>query len=363
MNYKAKSNSEIKVFEAKTKDQLLKEIQAIDPIRYEKSRNNLSGTVTQLSPYISCGILSLNEIRYSLLGKNKLVDCYKLVQELAWRDYFQSVYLNLGDGIFKSIKNNQEFGDFDTIPNAILEARTGISTIDKAISKLYETGYLHNHERMWLAMLICNIAGTKWEVGAKWMYYYLIDGDLASNSLSWQWVAGTFSSKKYFANQENINKYGLTEDRQYNTFLDKSYEELQQNCIDKIIPEILKDRSTVTLKDNTCYLESFFDKVVLETDFMFTINTITEEITTKNNPVLVYIQNEDWKIGTNRIDFITKQIKLIAPKTKLLILKNGDIKNKEILNQLPEQERMFSNLTEYYPSFFKFWTKAEKLIV
>jgi deoxyribodipyrimidine photo-lyase len=70
--------------------------------------------------------------------------------------------------------------------------------------------------------MTCNLAGFHWRDPARWMYYHLLDGDWASNVLSWQWVAGTFSSKKYIANQENINTY--TNSKQRGTYLDTTYE-------------------------------------------------------------------------------------------------------------------------------------------
>lgn len=77
---------------------------------------------------------------------------------------------------------------------------------------------------MYLASLTCNLAKSHWRVPAQWMYYHLLDGDLASNHCSWQWVAGAFSSKKYYCNQENINRYTYTDQR--GTFLDQPYETL-----------------------------------------------------------------------------------------------------------------------------------------
>ncbi len=94
------------------------------------------------------------------------------------------------------------------------------------VKELYETGYMHNHLRMYTAAICCNIGQYNWLNPAKWMYYHLLDGDWGSNALSWQWVAGTNSHKKYIANQENINKYCFTKDE--STFLDKSYEELSK---------------------------------------------------------------------------------------------------------------------------------------
>ena len=349
-------------FQAKDQEELLAYVETINPILYERSRNSLAGSVTHLSPYITCGAISLNQVKDTVRKKYKSAESLKLIQELAWRDFFQSVYASLGRDIFVSIKREQGFGVFDELPKVIIEANTGIKIIDNAIKKLYQTGYLHNHERMWIAMLVCNIAGIKWQAGAKWMYYHLIDGDLASNTLSWQWVAGTFSAKKYFANQENLNKYGLSQDRQKDTFLDKSYEELDADSEAKIFPGILQPRMDSGLIDNTDYLASFFEQVSSPVGTLFTITTITDSLKQKNDPVLVYCHDSDWLISRNRIDFVVNQINKIAPNTKLFLVPQNHPNLAQILKLLPTQERMFPSLTDYYPSFFKFWSKAERLI-
>jgi deoxyribodipyrimidine photo-lyase len=88
-----------------------------------------------------------------------------------------------------------------------------------------------------MASLACNIAQSHWKNPAKWMYYHLLDGDWASNACSWQWVAGSNSGKKYFANQENISRYTNTPFQ--NSFLNADYEELASMGI----PEVLKRTS------------------------------------------------------------------------------------------------------------------------
>jgi deoxyribodipyrimidine photo-lyase len=147
-----------------------------------------------------------------------------LIQQLCWRDYFQRI-AQVKD-INTEIKQVQEHVKHYAIPLSITEAKTGIQAIDQAIETLFESGYMHNHNRLYLAALTCNIGKSHWLHPAKWMYYHLLDGDWASNACSWQWVAGANSSKKYFANQENINKY--TASKQRNTYLDTSYEVLPE---------------------------------------------------------------------------------------------------------------------------------------
>ena len=203
---------------------ILGKLDQIDPIKYGSSRNYIHGAVTYLSPYISRGVISTKQVLESVLKKGyKVSQIESFVKELCWRDYFQRVaqVKNLDVAIKQEqtpIANNE-------ISSLIVNAATGIEGIDNAIKQLYQTGYMHNHCRMYTASLACNIAKSHWYHPAQWMYYHLLDGDWASNACSWQWVAGANSSKKYYTNQENINKYTRTNQR--NTYLDKSYEEIE----------------------------------------------------------------------------------------------------------------------------------------
>ena len=112
------------------------------------------------------------------------------------------------------------------MPADIQTGSTGIAVIDQSAQQLVQTGYLHNHARMWLASYIVHIRKVHWRVGAAWMYGHLLDGDLASNTLSWQWVAGTGSSKPYVFNAENVTKYAPAAWHSESTALDNSYEQL-----------------------------------------------------------------------------------------------------------------------------------------
>jgi deoxyribodipyrimidine photo-lyase len=203
--------------------EILKRIDDIDPVRYSASRNYTNGAVTRLSPWISRGVISTKTI-YQRLRANgfKTVDMESLVKELCWRDYFQRVWQN--KDIDQDLKQTQEPILHHQLPDALPKAETGIEALDQAIHELYKTGYMHNHCRMYISSVTCNIAQAHWKTPAQWMYYHLLDGDWASNACSWQWVAGSNSGKKYVANQENINRY--TGSSQTGTYLDCTYEEL-----------------------------------------------------------------------------------------------------------------------------------------
>lgn len=180
----------------------------INPETYESSRNFLAGTVTRLSPYIRHGVLSLAEVRahaqrYTLVNK--------LVQQLGWRDFFQRIYQRIGRGIWRDrepYKTGFTADDYAAeLAEDIQKGSTGLACIDAFSQELCQRGYLHNHARMWLAGYIVHWRRIKWQAGAHWFLQHLLDGDPASNNLSWQWVASTFSHKPYFYNRENIEKF------------------------------------------------------------------------------------------------------------------------------------------------------------
>ena len=203
---------------------ILEKVDIIDPLKYERTRNYLDGGVTCLSPYISRGVISTKQVLKSLLEKgNKLSQIESLVKELCWRDYFQRV-AQVKD-LQREIRQEQASILNHEISSQIVNAATGINVIDDAIKQLYQTGYMHNHCRLYTASIACNIAKSHWHHPAQWMYYHLLDGDWASNACSWQWVAGANSNKKYYANQENINKYSNS--YQSDTFLNRPYEVLE----------------------------------------------------------------------------------------------------------------------------------------
>ena len=226
-------------------DNLIEVISKLDVSAYARTRNFKNGAVSKLSPYISRGVISTKFVLEILLKKeNDIKKMEKFFQELVWRDYWQKIWQR-NQNLLTDLKYPQHPVKFRSIPKAIVEAETGISAMDECIQEFYETGYIHNHMRMYIAAVCCNIGQYHWLNPAQWMYYNLLDGDWGSNALSWQWVAGTTRQKKYIANQENINKYFSTHD--FNTFLNKSYEELYSF---NEIPEVLKPTSSLTLKTN-----------------------------------------------------------------------------------------------------------------
>ena len=231
-------------------DDVLERISLIDPRAYDKTRNNLDGAVSWLSPFVCHGVIDTTTLAESLLSQSSPKQCYRFLYELAWREYFHRTWQNQGDSIFSDLLNTQNVSN-ELVPNAIQTGATGIDVLDKLLRHLVAQGTMHNHARMWTAGITCNTAQTKWQEPARWMHYHLLDGDLASNTLSWQWVAGTFSHKNYIANQENLNKY--SGEVQTGTWLDCSYEALAELPV----PLIMNARSAWTPEN--CDLSSILN--------------------------------------------------------------------------------------------------------
>jgi deoxyribodipyrimidine photo-lyase len=200
----------------------------VQPDTYARTRNALNGAVSGLSPYITHGFLSLREVFAAVQARHPMDTKHKFVFELGWRAFYRHVWAHLGDGIQQSLHPGLlPDAIYQTeMPADVLEARTGVPAIDLAVQALYSTGYLHNHARMWLASYLVHLRKVHWHTAAQWMLGHLLDGDVASNHLSWQWVAGTGSSKPYLFNAENVAKYAPADWHSPGTVIDCSYEAL-----------------------------------------------------------------------------------------------------------------------------------------
>ncbi len=355
-------------------DLIVERINAINPIKYAKTRNFINGDVTYLSAYISRGVISVQQIKEAVLQKGyKPYEIEKFLQELAWREYYQRVWQVKKELIFADLKQPQPDFLHYQIPTAIVNASTGIQVIDDQINAFYSTGYLHNHIRMYLAAMVCNNAKSHWLTPARWMYYHLLDGDLASNSCSWQWVAGSFSSKKYYCNQENINKYTST--NQVQTFLDENYERIATMPV----PNVLEDTTTLDLKTNLPQTEVPILDISKPTLLYNSYNLDPVWRATENvNRVLLLEPSHfnKYPVSEKVIDFIIGLSKNIdgiivyVGEVDALIKQYEGLTNSNafISKEHPafeyypgikdSRDWMFPNTEGYYPSFFGFWKKG-----
>ncbi|MBC7722975.1 MAG: deoxyribodipyrimidine photolyase [Pedobacter sp.] len=355
---------------------ILEKIENINPNSYAKSRNFITGAVTYLSPYIARGVIGLPQIKNAILSKYKFYEAEKLLQELAWREYFQRQWQYYGDKIFTDVKQPQQGFRHQQIPTAILNATTTIDGIDTAIQTLYETGYMHNHCRMYTAMLACNVAKAHWLQPAKWLYYHLLDGDLASNHLSWQWVAGSFSSKKYFANQENISRY--TNSNQTKGYLANSYDMIAQMDVPEILQPTTNLQLTTTLPTAENIILNPNEKLLVYNSYNIDPHWYSGEIT---NRILLLEPSHfnKYPVSDNVLNFIIKLAKdniptiqiFVGEFSELMALFNSvSVVNTIYFKEHPtakhyrgiEESRdwLFPFVQGYFSSFFGYWKKVEK---
>ena len=212
-----------------TRAAALARLAAVQPASYASTRNALEGAVTRLSPYITHGLLTLPELLADLAGRHPLEVQHKLVFELGWREYFRHVWAQRGDDILQSRHEGPLPDDAyaTELPTDVRRAETGVPAIDQAVRMLYECGWLHNHARLWLASYLVHLRKVHWRTGADWMLGHLLDGDIASNHLSWQWVAGTGSGKPYLFTAEGVSRLASPDWHSPGTCIDTSLDALQ----------------------------------------------------------------------------------------------------------------------------------------
>ena len=208
----------------------LARLAAVQPDAYARTRNALDGAVTGLSPYLTHGLLSLREVYAAVHARQPMDAKHKFVFELGWRAYYRHVWAHEGQGLHESLHPGllPDAAYQAHMPADVQEARSGVAAIDLAVRTLYTTGYLHNHARMWLASYLVHLRKVHWHTAAQWMLGHLLDGDVASNHLSWQWVAGTASSKPYLFNADNVAKYAPAPWHSPGTVIDTSYETMDR---------------------------------------------------------------------------------------------------------------------------------------
>ena len=248
---------------------------------YAKLRNFDFGpsnrsNVSCLSPYITHGIINELEVINKSLKKFSFAKNEKFIQEVLWRVYWKgwlelrpniwSDYLIELDKIKNEFKNNQSYLD-------AIEGKTNVDCFNQWVIELKESNYLHNHTRMWFASIWIFTLELPWQLGAEFFMQHLYDGDAASNTLGWRWVAGIQTQgKHYLASEWNINKF--TNDRFKNIklnenappiFSDKTY---SINKKDFLNPEILENQALLIFENNMTFefsdfKEQRFKKILL----------------------------------------------------------------------------------------------------
>lgn len=190
--------------------------------RYADERNHDNGpaaegrgNVSQLSPWLHAGLLGEAEVLEAVLGQHSPRAAEKFIAEVFWRVYFKgwleqrpAVWNDYCAGRDKALAAVESNAGLRTAYTQATEGRTGIAAFDIWARELVETGYLHNHARMWFASIWIFTLRLDWQLGADFFLRHLMDGDAASNTLSWRWVAGLHTKgKHYLARPDNIARY------------------------------------------------------------------------------------------------------------------------------------------------------------
>jgi len=183
---------------------------------YSKLRNFDFGpekrtNISCLSPYITHGVLSEQEVIEKSLNKFSFSKNEKFIQEVLWRTYWKG-WLELRPNVWSDylIELNKVREEFKNNKNylAAIEGKTNIGCFNKWVNELKENNYLHNHTRMWFASIWIFTLELPWQLGAEFFIQHLFDGDAASNTLGWRWVAGIQTQgKHYLASEWNIKKF------------------------------------------------------------------------------------------------------------------------------------------------------------
>jgi len=169
-------------------------------------RDNVSG----LSPYLRHRLVTEQEVVAAVLSRHSQGAAEKFVQEVFWRTYWKG-WLEQNPEVWRRYRRDVAELAAGDLPPGYAEAvagRTGIDALDAWVHELIDTGYLHNHTRMWFASIWIFTLGLPWQLGADLFHRHLLDGDAASNTLSWRWVAGLQTKgKTYLATAENISRF------------------------------------------------------------------------------------------------------------------------------------------------------------
>jgi len=171
--------------------------------------------VSMLSPWLRHRLVLEEEVIARALERHSLSTAEKFVQEVVWRTYFKgfmeqrpSIWQDYRADVADLTERLETEPGLRTGYTEAVEGRTGIDCFDAWARELVETGYLHNHARMWFASIWIFTLRLPWQLGADFFLRHLLDGDPASNTLGWRWVGGLHTrGKTYLARADNIAKY------------------------------------------------------------------------------------------------------------------------------------------------------------
>ena len=238
---------------------------------YSKLRNFDFGpdnrsNISCLSPYITHGVINELEVIDKSLKKFSFAKNEKFIQEVLWRVYWKG-WLELRPNVWSDylVELNNLRNEFKSNQNYLnaIEGKTNIECFNQWVNELKENNYLHNHTRMWFASIWIFTLELPWQLGAEFFMQHLYDGDAASNTLGWRWVAGVQTQgKHYLASEWNIKKF--TNNRFQNIqlnenaspiFSDKTYSIGKKDFLNF---EILEDKILLIFENNMTFEFSDF---------------------------------------------------------------------------------------------------------
>ena len=248
--------------------------------------------VSCLSKYISHRVLFEYDIITQTLSLHSHDHVEKFVQEVFWRVYWKG-WLEHRPTVWDAFVSF----DFDNASNSnyqnAIKGKTGIRCFDSWVNELRDRNYLHNHTRMWFASIWIFTLGLPWQLGARFFMHHLLDGDAASNTLGWRWVAGVQTvGKHYLARSNNISRYtdGMFGDDNLNEEAEPYFDNTDHTTL-PIDPAggMTQKFNTLVVFDTDLHLESenIYDNY--ETVFVICLNNDERSILLSNN-VLAFKQ-------------------------------------------------------------------------
>ncbi len=235
---------------------------------YSKLRNFDFGpekrsNISCLSPYITHGIINEQEVIRNALSKFSFSKNEKFIQEVLWRTYWKG-WLELRPNVWTDylVELNQIKNEFQNNQDYLsaIEGKTNIDCFNEWVKELKENNYLHNHTRMWFASIWIFTLELPWQLGAEFFMQHLYDGDAASNTLGWRWVAGVQTQgKHYLASEWNIKK-----------FTNNRFQKIKLN--ENVTPKI-SEKSYQIVKRNFTNLQNIEEKnlLIFENNLSFEI--------------------------------------------------------------------------------------------
>ena len=315
---------------------------------YSKLRNFDYGpdnrsNISCLSPYITHGIISEKEVIKKSLNKFSFAKNEKFIQEVLWRTYWKG-WLELRPSVWtdflielKQIK--EDFQNNQTYKNAV-EGKTSIECFNYWVNELKENNYLHNHTRMWFASIWIFTLDLPWQLGAEFFMQHLYDGDAASNTLGWRWVAGVQTQgKHYLASEWNIKKF--TNNRFNNIKLnedappkisEKKYSILKRDFTN---PENIDQNNLIIFENNLCFETSDFQNNKFK-KFYIISNKNENRCIKLSEKVLKFksllIQDQEQRFKNQSIDFEVIDISEVKKIEKAIGLYPNIGENLDYLN-------------------------------